>query len=221
MLSCVGCLQLAAEKRRKAVARVLPAAGTASVQPEPSSSAADSRPAAENNNQETCSNSNNHDQEQPKQLNCTAVVNGDSSHNRTGIPSQSVAVCPKQPGGEPDAQQALGEASAKGSATPVVDSVRSKELQANGDSNCNYVCAPNDSACSQAESDLSSSTEAAPRQSAAGQTQAGHATDRSAAQLRQQQVVQYLIDGCDEFSDNHQQVCWHCVHSVNMMLSTM
>ena len=124
-------------------------------------------------------------------------MDGDSS-----APLQSEAVLPKQPGEKADAQPTLGSSC-------------SKELQANGDSNCNGVRAPDDSACSQAESAAPSSTNAAPKQSAPGQKQAGKATDRLAAQERQQQVVQYLIDGCDELSDNHQQVCRPCAHAVN------
>ena len=205
--SCVGCLQLAAEKRRKAVARVLPAAGAASAQPEPLPSAADSRPAAETNSQETCSNGNTHEQEQPKHLDCTAAVDGDSSHHRTDIQVQSVAVLPEQPGGAPDTQHASGEVDADSSAPPDVDSGHSKELQASRHSDCNGVRAQEDSARLEAESGSSSSTNAGPEQSAAEQKQAGDATDRSAAPQRQQQVVQYLIDGCDQLSDNHQQVC--------------
>ena len=191
----------------------------ASIQPEPSLSAADSRPAAEKNSQETSSNGNNHEQGQPKHSDCTAAVDKDSSHHSTDLSLQSVAVLPKQPGEGPDAQHTLGEVNANSAAPPVLDSSCSEEVQANRDSKCNGVRAPDDSACSQAGSGPPSSAHAAPEQSTAEKQQVGNAADRLAAQQRQQQVVQYLIDGCDELSETHQQVCRHCVYSVNIVLS--
>ena len=206
---------MAAEKRRKAVARILPATNVALVQPELLSSATDSRPAAEKNNQQTCISGDKHEEEQAKPSGCTAAVDKANSDHSTDISLQSKAVLPKQPGDKADAQPLLGEANADSPAPPVVGSGCSKELQANGDSNCNGVRASDDSASSQAESATSSSANAAPVQSAPQQKQAGDATDRLAAQERQQQVVQYLVDGCDELSESHQQVCRRCAHSVN------
>ena len=146
-------------------------------------------------------------------------MDGGSSDHSTNVTFQSEAVLPEQPGERADAQPTLGEANADSSAPPIEGSGCSKELLANGDSNCNGVRASDDSACSQAESATPSSAHAAPKQSAAEEKQAGNAAVRLAAQERQQQVVQYLIDGCDELSENHQQVCRHHVYSINIVLS--
>ena len=122
-------------------------------------------------------------------------------HNTS--PSQKLPKPPSRAAGESEAQKAPNE----GHYDLPADG-GSKEMRAHGNVNCNGFSDDAEGVLSWQENTSASSIAANPPSEETQQTANSPKQVQAAAQERQQRVVQFLIEGCDELANDHQQVCY-------------
>ena len=195
-------LQVAAERRRKAITRRLPSADSAAAPLAPSLAAGEMTSAATDGSLDGSDSQSQHKHQEPPQPKETEAASKELTQNSSGSNHTE---------GQPD-KSVANTKSSEPPHKPQIESssiVNGNHKQENGDISCNGHHDAEHSRSSKpvAYSASSKSTQAV--QSTLQVTEAGSngkAASQTAMQERQQHVMQFLIEGCDELADNQQQV---------------
>lgn len=195
-------LQVAAERRQKAIRRRLPSADNAAAPLAPSLAAAEMTPAATDGSIEGCSPQSRHEDQEPPQPKETAAASKELSQNSSGS-------------NHAEGQPGESEGNTKSPKSPHKPQIESSSIvngnhkQEDGNISCTGHHDAEHSGSSEPVADSSGSKSTRAVQSTLQVTEAGSngkAASQTAMQERQQRVMQFLIEGCDELADNQQQV---------------
>ena len=195
-------LQVAAERRRKAITRRLPSAESAAAPLAPSLAAAEMTFAATHGSLQGSKTQSQHKHQEPPQPKETAAASKEISQNSSGSnhteeqPDKSVGNT-KSP--EPPHKPKIESSSI----------VNGNHRQENGEISCNghydaEHCGSFEPVAYSASSKSTQAVHSTLQVTEAGSN--GKAASQTAMLERQQRVMQFLIEGCDELADNQQQV---------------